>query len=341
MNSSGQASAPQPHYRCDGCGRDLRDKRRRPSMNITQDGRWLCERCFDDHLKDRKVAVLEDRADLALTQYRALGTDEAYAEYRAAYEEYQAARVALSRARRQKEQDALARCLRDLMGYRRSNSQRARLPWEKGFSADTLRSAVCLEHDHDTHAYNDTGKVPYSAWIAFLGLCYAYGTARLNPLPTMYIRELSSWQLCDLVAEIAVNLNAGEHTQSGAWEYLKFALLSVHEEEGKLVRQRSWPLVTGDAVAPCNTKIIRERERRQVDEDGVALIGLLSAPSLAHHKATRAGGGAPFRIPGQDRWLLLVEKEIRGQSARDQSQTGADAATRKPTLRLRLAGLRP
>ena len=56
---TGHASVPNPHYRCQTCGRDLWDRRRRlrnphtcPPVFITTDGRVLCQRCFEKEVRD-------------------------------------------------------------------------------------------------------------------------------------------------------------------------------------------------------------------------------------------------------------------------------------------------
>lgn len=54
---TGHVSAPNPHYECEKCGRDLWSKYKRlrnpgaaPTIFITLDDKMLCQRCF---CKDR------------------------------------------------------------------------------------------------------------------------------------------------------------------------------------------------------------------------------------------------------------------------------------------------
>jgi hypothetical protein len=73
-----QVSAPNPHYYCAACERDLWTKRKRmvsrstpPTMYTTLDGAILCERCFVSDsaqlrlLPDHNGRDGIDRADLA------------------------------------------------------------------------------------------------------------------------------------------------------------------------------------------------------------------------------------------------------------------------------------
>lgn len=53
MIGSSHAAAPNPHYYCQRCGRDLwarfrrlRNPNRAPTMYTTLSGERLCERCF-------------------------------------------------------------------------------------------------------------------------------------------------------------------------------------------------------------------------------------------------------------------------------------------------------
>lgn len=63
---SGHAYWPNPHHRCERCGRNLGTRRQRlrgtkvPPAYITPEGEMLCERCFFDYLDTKHEATRKE-----------------------------------------------------------------------------------------------------------------------------------------------------------------------------------------------------------------------------------------------------------------------------------------